>query len=211
MLLETSERTLELADRRIALEGDRLYSMDVLNTTFSRYGRLVGTRIDMLGEPSEEEPRGELHTRLRTIGLNAITMFAAPRDISIAVTNAHFDLMHRALDAPPADRARMVEQWREHHDALGMRMIGPDIVIPMFDAFLDTTTHIERCLVATRTIVAMAAYRLDHGDWPEAIDPLVPDYLESVPIDPATGLPFEYEHTPGEPPSLESFGIEERY
>lgn len=63
-------------------------------------------------------------------------------------------------------------------------------------------------ITALGILLAMADYRLDHGDWPETVQQLVPDYLEAMPINPLTGDPFEYAHAPGEPPSLESFGFE---
>jgi hypothetical protein len=56
-------------------------------------------------------------------------------------------------------------------------------------------------------LLAMAAYRLDTGDWPTALDQLVPDYLDAVPINPVTGDPFEYDHEPGEAPSIQSLGV----
>ena len=36
------------------------------------------------------------------------------------------------------------------------------------------------------------AYRLDHGEYPDSLAALVPDYLPFVPIDPYSGEPFEY-------------------
>ena len=43
-----------------------------------------------------------------------------------------------------------------------------------------------------RQQLALIAYRLDHGQYPDSLDALVPDYLPFVPIDPYSGRPFEY-------------------
>lgn len=41
--------------------------------------------------------------------------------------------------------------------------------------------------------LALRAYRLEHGRWPEALDDLVPEYLSAVPDDPFTdGRPLRY-------------------
>jgi len=43
-----------------------------------------------------------------------------------------------------------------------------------------------------RLQLALIAYRIDHDEYPESLDALVPDYLPFLPIDPYSGRPFEY-------------------
>lgn len=43
-----------------------------------------------------------------------------------------------------------------------------------------------------RQQLALIAYQRDHGDYPQELAALVPDYMPSVPIDPYAGRPFEY-------------------
>jgi len=45
---------------------------------------------------------------------------------------------------------------------------------------------------AARTAMAIEQYRLDKNSFPEKLDQLVPDYLESVPIDPFDNKPLRY-------------------
>jgi hypothetical protein len=47
-------------------------------------------------------------------------------------------------------------------------------------------------LAATRTLLAMKAYKLDKGRLPETLEQLVPDYLDAVPIDDFDGKPLRY-------------------
>ena len=45
---------------------------------------------------------------------------------------------------------------------------------------------------ATRLLLALQAFRLEHGRLPELLDELVGPYLDEVPIDPCSGEPFHY-------------------
>ncbi len=45
---------------------------------------------------------------------------------------------------------------------------------------------------AVRLILALEAWRLDHGRLPESLEPLVGTYLDQMPLDPSTGQPFGY-------------------
>jgi hypothetical protein len=44
--------------------------------------------------------------------------------------------------------------------------------------------------------VALERYRRDHGQWPETLDALVPQYLAAVPKDPQDGKPLRYKRRP---------------
>lgn len=47
-------------------------------------------------------------------------------------------------------------------------------------------------VTATRTLLAMKAYKLDKGRLPETLEQLVPQYLDAVPIDDFDGKPLRY-------------------
>ncbi|NIT80209.1 MAG: hypothetical protein GWO44_25750, partial [Thermoplasmata archaeon] len=38
----------------------------------------------------------------------------------------------------------------------------------------------------SRVLIAIERYRLGHGDFPDTLDALVPDYIDAVPTDPFT-------------------------
>jgi hypothetical protein len=42
------------------------------------------------------------------------------------------------------------------------------------------------------TELALQAYRLERGHHPERLESLVPDYIESMPVDPFAGQPLRY-------------------
>ena len=51
----------------------------------------------------------------------------------------------------------------------------------------------ENCAVeATRIQIALRCYQLEHGELPETLDELVPEYFESVPLDDFDGKPMKY-------------------
>lgn len=58
---------------------------------------------------------------------------------------------------------------------------------------------------ATRCVVAMHRYRLDHQHWPSALTDLVPRYLPDVPLDRFDGQPLRY-RLDGAQPILYSIG-----
>ncbi len=45
---------------------------------------------------------------------------------------------------------------------------------------------------ATIIVLAIEAYRLDHGALPKSLSELAPDYVDKVPLDPYSGLEFKY-------------------
>jgi hypothetical protein len=52
---------------------------------------------------------------------------------------------------------------------------------------------VENCnAAATRILIALKCYKLEHGELPETLDALVPEYLEAVPLDDFDGKPMKY-------------------
>jgi hypothetical protein len=51
----------------------------------------------------------------------------------------------------------------------------------------------ENCVVgSTRVLIALRCYHLDHGELPNTLEALVPDYLDAVPLDDFDGRPMKY-------------------
>jgi len=63
-------------------------------------------------------------------------------------------------------------------------------------------THREATLRGMALYLAVRAYETEHGEPPETLDALVPDYLPRIPEDPFDGQPFRYlrRNVPGLPP-----------
>ncbi len=61
-----------------------------------------------------------------------------------------------------------------------------------FSSFLLNWANSETRRRALLLEIALLAYRLDHEEYPETLDELVPEYLAKMPMDPYSGVEFEY-------------------
>ncbi len=197
---------------RVAFEGERLGSRDAHDRTHTAGGRLIPSAQAMfMGEVGAEEghsPQQGTLDRLADIRGYAY----ASREDSLEFTDGYYDLITRAIDETnPLIRDRLLIDAVHTVQEASWRYPLPRLLLPALNRFV-TQWHITQQSVSiTRTMIAMARFRADQGHWPETLDQLVPDYLDTIPINPQTGNPFEYDHTPGEAPSLESFGFEYKF
>jgi hypothetical protein len=97
-----------------------------------------------------------------------------------------------------SDAKSVVRKWAP--DKLSWLMILnrpiPRILVGMFLPALETTiSRVTRCEVdlrATAVVCALTGYARVHGEPPERLDQLVPDFLPTVPLDPFDGKPLRY-------------------
>ena len=87
----------------------------------------------------------------------------------------------RGRDYPPYSWLRTSALLREE-----LQQRGP------FGRWLQSVVDGQVATWGLRQQLALIAYKLDHGSYPDSLDALVPNYLSFVPIDPYSGLPFEY-------------------
>jgi hypothetical protein len=93
-----------------------------------------------------------------------------------------------AGEAPPASRRSAL-----HQVDLQMAKEPPNPAMALLASMLmladrfDNGHAIFRCSAAA---LAAERYRRAHGDWPQSLDQLVPDYLAAVPTDPFSGNPL---------------------
>jgi hypothetical protein len=113
--------------------------------------------------------------------------------------------MHNEAD--PVVRYRMSLDIADEWDSLGSRYPVLEFMMPNYHGLSHAALRAEANALALGILLAMADYRLDSGEWPTSLDELVPDYLDAIPTNPVTGDPFEYDHEPGQPPSLERLGV----
>jgi len=132
----------------------------------------------------------------------------ARRDTSLAKAAELYGLLRDAVNQPdPARRESMLAEFDAQIESLGARYTLLRLTMPAISQVATNSFEIRAQMVGLGVLLDMAAYRLDEGEWPESLDVLVPEYLDEVPVDPRTGDPLEYNHTPGEIPSLESLGV----
>jgi len=76
-------------------------------------------------------------------------------------------------------------------NAVGKAMLG--LVCPSYGGVAFHKCRTEIILHTTRLLIALKAYKLDHGELPGALDALVPEYINAVPIDDFDGRPLRYD------------------
>jgi hypothetical protein len=81
-------------------------------------------------------------------------------------------------------RWRMTTPFARRWDSLAQLEVGGAQFYVLLDSLLSGR--------ATRTVLALEAWRLEHGHWPPSLKVLVPELLDRVPIDPVMGQPFRY-------------------
>ncbi len=70
--------------------------------------------------------------------------------------------------------------------------LGLDISTPTWSLISLNYNRDQSRISATQALLAIRAYKLDHGALPESLDALVPDYLPSVPLDYMDFAPIRY-------------------
>ena len=67
-----------------------------------------------------------------------------------------------------------------------------NILMPAVSGSLKSLDKVELDRRGHRTLMALERYRLAHGEYPDSLAPLVPEFLKEVPIDPWSGKPLRY-------------------
>ena len=65
-------------------------------------------------------------------------------------------------------------------------------ITPKFSNIAVTDCRTMARLDAARVALAVERYRLANGKLPESLNDLIPEFLESIPIDPFDGKPLKY-------------------
>jgi hypothetical protein len=65
-----------------------------------------------------------------------------------------------------------------------------------FGKFAERMSHGQSATDMARVAIALERYRLAHGEFPESLDALTPQFMQQVPHDIITGEPLHYRRTP---------------
>jgi hypothetical protein len=122
---------------------------------------------------------------------------AIDRKEAFEVANRLLQLRATELDLPPWDRTPSA--YKAEVDRL-MALPDPNRYVPVLTImprFIVSLTRAEIAQLQSKRdsallVVALARYQLRHDEWPKTLSALVPDFLDSVPIDPADGRPIRY-------------------
>lgn len=136
--------------------------------------------------------------------------FATSWNDATAHTNRWHDRLSRAYASPSyrqrcAEAAKLEQELHESltsgkhtstalsGDYFGEMMLA--MKMPLFRRLDSAHALLELLRRMVPTVYALAAYRAEHGEYPESLDALTPDLLDAVPIDPFDDQPLRYRKT----------------
>lgn len=194
----------DLGSLETAIEGEALFMRDFHFRTHTAGGRYIPSAGETIMESYEPDaPEGGFTPQLSDI----TGYLAVRRDTSLAKADEYYARIRAAInESDPETQASILEAMEQDVQDLSPRYAVIRLAMPAVARVVQNTAKFRAQTVATEVILAMAAHRLDTGNWPGALEQLVPSYLDAVPSNPATGDAFEYDGEPGEPPSLERLG-----
>ena len=194
------------------LNGERLYFYDYLQRTYTDDGHGGGRVINPSPVDFHAPSIFDGRSIARIAILPAWTALTVPRD---KMRRMYDGLMDRTI--LEIRRTLWLDDESETVDQTVAKLRGP--MLSRFRYVLITT--LMPSLTTLRTTlqtdaglrdgvlvgIALELYKRKHGDWPGALEELVPGYLPEVPVDRLTGEPLRYRVT-GEGPVVYSVGVD---
>ncbi len=180
----------------VELAGERAAMLDLFQHTYSRGGIGGGLLTDeglrrmpplLSGAPPLSEPM------LAIVG-PPLMLLQPGRDRLEAEVHAWFNAAEHALQVPPhedwypiPDIDEMPAWWHLRYGLLA-------VALPPLDAGRITEFRHDDAIAGLQVAIALERYRREHGGYPPvgALDALVPDYLDAVPIGGASGQPMRW-------------------
>ncbi|MFU8829193.1 MAG: hypothetical protein ACNA8P_07130 [Phycisphaerales bacterium] len=201
---EVHRRLSDLGDITHSIRGERLFIEDIHYATHTAGGRFIPSAADtLLSSDTPDQPRSTL-TRLGDV----TGYLFARREASLRKADELYGQVEDALQEPdPATRDRLFAEIDAASDRLSTRYMLLQYIMPAISRASRNSLEVRAKLAHSEVLLAMAQHHAATGDWPTSLDQLIPHYLDAIPINPLTGKPFEFNHTPGEPPSLERLGL----
>lgn len=201
---------------RSSLEGERNMFSDLLQRAFTDDGHGDGRLthagfqlIAALSGPSDSPTGSVLDNAFQTqsgsrfaLGPVAMTIVAGRRE--------QHDLAMDLINESEREHAGPLFTWPDStEDARIKQLVAPvpnRLRYAPIALFLPATVNVARAgerLTQRRdgllTAIAAEVFRREHGDWPESLEKLVPQYLPALPLDRFTGKSLTYKLRDGKP------------
>lgn len=193
----------------LPLEGERLYSYDTIQWSFTDDGAGNGYLVSSLIEyitPTFPEPEQTF------FGATKSRFFYPARTELLKLTDQVVDASLARVQLRPSIRSNVGRQamlltsgYPEGYESVGM--LGDSLL-----RFVDVEPRSKLLREGTHVMVALEMFYGQHDRWPQSLDELVPDILPNVPADPLHGGSFGYRLVEndrfGRPYILYSFGLD---
>lgn len=197
LLLEREAKAYRDGRVVIQLAGERATFSDVAQRAFTDDGNGDGygfapELLSGLGEKGTDDFMSSFMAPL-----SAPRMWSRRRNVEEA--DRLFTLLEQELERPfwecDCDIYHQ-EMDRVKHDS-GLKLVY--LLLPALSRVHLIQQNVVQERDALLTASALARYRLDHGDWPDALDKLVPRYMSAILPDQFTGKPLGYTLVDDEP------------
>jgi hypothetical protein len=196
-----------LADYEFSMRGERactIAMIDHLRRT-RNYREFFGPFSDGLFDDSRPENPGEQ--------VAGVAFHLVPSSVfyqnELAIARMHQQLflpivdVERRIASPETTRragdaiVKMREHWSPNN-------VFACMLLPAIPTTAKKYAYGQSSMDMARVAIALECYRLAHGEYPESLDALSPQFMEKIPHDIINGQPLHYRRTDG-PPS-QSFG-----
>lgn len=195
-LLKTFQQRLPLGPTKIALQGERLIMLDMIQHLYSDDGtgggRLllaeIGDIVQITGAGSSTKlPKGEA---LAIVNLGGF--FYANRTEITETANDFFDHLIRLSKLSRADRRADPFDENAVFQALGWQFMPLNMLMPALGRAIDARDAIDCEIAGTIIMLALEQYRAQTGQYPDSLEDLTPAILEDIPSDPFSVEGFVY-------------------
>jgi len=190
-----------LADYQLAMRGERTFAIDAIEN--QRITRQIKTMAEVAGKPKEE-----------TISLRWMpSAFFYQNELAFAQLHEQLILplldMTNRIIAPAAVRRAdaAVQAELKHYNPYKVQAL---MVFPAISASVKKFAKIQSQVDLARVANALERFRLAHGEYPETLDPLAPQFIAQLPHDLINGLPLYYRRTEDGSFVLYSVGWDEK-
>ncbi|TVQ61469.1 MAG: hypothetical protein EA378_08845 [Phycisphaerales bacterium] len=178
-----------------SLTVERMSFEDILQRAFTDDGqgdgRITAEGIELISTVMFDMNPGVLEKQMMPL----VAGFYPSRAEALARFNMFADAIEKRASQPVHERAHdpTIDDIEVESRLFGMLEIDLAIMfLPSFNRMLVMGEHSKQMVIATRAAVALERFRRDHVHYPATLDELVPDFLDTLPIDRATGGPLVY-------------------
>jgi ABC-2 family transporter protein len=199
---QSRERIVAAIKQLDELEESRPWSSDAIKSDYLRLRRIVTGGPDAIassgieGATTSEAITWSLLPWERRRALRLLN-YRTERELELSLL---YDW--RTDDPPVDDMARLLNRDRRAGGEYGetqIRLLRTTFVLSPFYHLMNgaslamSSAQIETRRRATHIVLALEAWKLDHrGELPQSLDQLVGAYLDRIPNDPFSGVPFWY-------------------
>lgn len=189
------DRRTPLGSLSQAMEGERLFNLDVIQHTHSDSGWGGGTLL-----PSELRRLGLADWQMPPVGdgriirgwRNITGLALASRSETVACANQFFERMISRTEMPRHARRDDSFDDGSFIPSLNWRFMLLRTLLPAIGHVSYSQDDIRCEVEGTRLLLAVELHALRTGQYPESLDELVPGELESIAADPISPLGFRY-------------------